>query len=88
MLYQVASSREYDPSPGLTKIRAPLVAINSADDQINPPELGVMEREIPKVKRGRYVLLPISERTRGHSTHSWPELWKEHLATLLEESKR
>jgi homoserine O-acetyltransferase len=83
MLYQFDASRDYDPSPDLERIVAPLVAINSADDQVNPPELGLMESLIPRVRRGRAVLLPISDRTRGHGSHSWPALWKDHLATLL-----
>ena len=83
MLYAFDASRDYDPAPNLETIKAPLIAINSADDQVNPPELGILEREIKRVKRGRYVLIPISDRTRGHGTHSIPELWKEHLADLL-----
>jgi homoserine O-acetyltransferase len=63
------------------------VAINSADDEINPPELGILEKEIKKVKRGRFVLLPITEETRGHSTHSQPAIWGKYLAELLEESR-
>ena len=85
MLYAFDASRDYDPGPNLENIKAPLLAINSADDQVNPPELGILEREIKRVKRGRYVLIPISDRTRGHGTHSVPELWKGHLATLLQE---
>ncbi|MBI1747902.1 MAG: hypothetical protein HYR55_15140 [Acidobacteria bacterium] len=85
-LYQVDASRDYDPAPQLEKIKALLLAINSADDQVNPPELGIMEKEIRRVKRGRFILIPISDRTRGHGTHSLPELWKEHLAALLESS--
>lgn len=88
MLYAFDASRDYDPAPKLESIRAPLVAINSADDQVNPPELGILEREIKRVKRGRCVLLPISDRTRGHGTHSLPEIWKQHLAQLLEESEQ
>ena len=87
MLYQFDASRDYDPAPELEKIRAPLVAVNSADDQVNPPELGVMERGIKRVRRGRYVLIPTSDQTRGHGTHSLPAVWKQHLAALLEESK-
>lgn len=83
MIYQFDASRDYDPAPRLESIRAPLVAINSADDQVNPPELGVMEREIKRVKRGRFVLIPTSDRTRGHGTHTLPEIWKQHLAELL-----
>jgi homoserine O-acetyltransferase len=86
MLYAFDASRDYDPAPSLEEIEAPLVAINSADDQVNPPELGILEREIKRVKRGQYVAIPISEKTRGHGTHSLPVLWKEHLARLLKET--
>jgi homoserine O-acetyltransferase/O-succinyltransferase len=86
MLYQFESSGDYDPSPHLESIVAPLLAINSADDQVNPPELGLMEKLMPRVKRGKYVLLPITDATRGHGTHSLPAVWgnylKEFIATL------
>jgi homoserine O-acetyltransferase len=88
MLYYFDASRDYDPSPLLERIRAPLVAINSADDQVNPPELGIAEREIKRVRDGRFILLPITDQTRGHGTHSLPELWKQHLADLLKQSER
>jgi len=88
MLYQFDASRDYNPQPLLETIKAPLVAINSADDQVNPPELGIAEREIKRVKRGRFILIPISDQTRGHGTHTLPALWKQHLAELLEESKQ
>lgn len=88
MLYYFDASRDYDPSPLLEKIKAPLVAINSADDQVNPPELGIAEREIKRVKRGRFILLPITDQTRGHGTHTLPAIWQEHLAALLKESER
>ena len=65
-----------------------LIAINSADDQVNPPELGILENEIKRVKHGQYVLIPISDKTRGHGTHSLPELWKEHLSRLLRETEQ
>jgi len=87
LLYQVAASRNYDPSPKLETIKAQLVAINSADDVINPPELGILEKEIKRVKRGRAIVLPITEKTRGHGTHSLPEIWKQHLAELLKSSE-
>ena len=87
MLYAFDASRDYDPAPGLEKIEAALIAVNSADDQVNPPELGIMEREMKRVKRGRYVLIPISDKTRGHGTHSLPELWKQYLAELLAEGE-
>ena len=85
-LYQVNSSRNYDPSPQLAKITAPVMYINSADDFINPPELGIAEREIKKVKNGRFVLLPISDETRGHGTHTRAAIWKQYLQELLEKS--
>jgi homoserine O-acetyltransferase/O-succinyltransferase len=86
VLYQVSASWDYDPAPGLEKIRAPLLAINSADDLINPPELGILEREIRRVKRGEAVVLPYSAQTRGHGTHTIAATWKEHLARLLRQS--
>jgi homoserine O-acetyltransferase len=87
VLYQVSASWDYDPAPGLEKIRAPLLAINSADDLINPPELGILEREIPRVQRGKAVVLPFSAQTRGHGTHTLAAAWKDHLARLLRESE-
>jgi homoserine O-acetyltransferase len=86
LLYQVNASRNYDPSPQLEKIAAPVMHINSADDFVNPPELGIAEREIKKVKNGRFVLLPISDATRGHGTHTWAALWKQYLQELLEKT--
>jgi homoserine O-acetyltransferase/O-succinyltransferase len=88
MIYHFDSSRDYNPQPDLEKIQAPLYAINSADDQVNPPELGILEREIRRVKRGRYILLPVSDETRGHGTHSLPAIWGRYLAELLQESQR
>jgi homoserine O-acetyltransferase/O-succinyltransferase len=75
MLYQFDASRDYDPSPDLERITAPVLAINSADDQVNPPELGLMERLIARVPHGRYVLIPISDITRGHGTHTVAAAW-------------
>ena len=83
MLYAFDASRDYDPSPMLSRIVAPLLAINSADDLINPPELGLMERLIRQVARGRFVLLPISARTRGHGTHTVAAVWKSHFTAFL-----
>ena len=88
LLYQVDASRDYDPSPGLESIKAPVMFVNSADDFINPPELGIAEREIRRVKRGRFVLLPISDETRGHGTHTWAAIWKPYLEQLLRETAR
>jgi len=85
MLYQFNASRDYDPSPNLEKITAAVLAINSADDVVNPPELGLMEKLITRVKRGKYVLIPTSDQTRGHGTHSLPAVWGQHLADFLKE---
>jgi homoserine O-acetyltransferase len=84
MLYQFDASRDYDPSPHLEKITAAVLAINSADDVVNPPELGLMEKLIAWVKRGRYVLIATSDQTRGHGTHSMPNLWGKYLAEFLQ----
>jgi homoserine O-acetyltransferase len=83
MLYQFNSSRDYDPSPDLEKITARLLAINSADDVVNPPELGIMEKLMPRVKHGRYILLPTTDQTRGHGTHSLPAIWGKYLAEFM-----
>jgi homoserine O-acetyltransferase len=83
MLYQFDASRDYNPAPHLERIVAPVLAINSADDQINPPELGLMERLMPRVRRGRFVLIPTSEKTRGHSTHTWAALYRDDLGAFM-----
>jgi homoserine O-acetyltransferase len=88
VLYAVESSSDYDPGPGLEKITAPLLAINFADDLINPPELGILEREIKRVKHGRAVVIPMSDATRGHGTHTLAAVWKDRLVGLLKESER
>jgi homoserine O-acetyltransferase len=85
-LYQVASSRNYDPSGALDKIKAPVMWINSGDDFINPPELGIAQEEVKKLAHGRFVLIPASDQTHGHGTHTWAAVWKDHLAELLQES--
>ncbi len=87
LIYQFDSSRLYDPSPHLGEIVAPLLAINSADDQVNPPELGILESEIEKVPNGRAVVLPITDETRGHGTHSIPAIWGPYLEELLTETE-
>jgi homoserine O-acetyltransferase/O-succinyltransferase len=87
LLYAVNASRNYDPSPGLEKITAPVMFINSADDFINPPELGIAEREIKRVKRGRFMLLPISDKTHGHGTHTDAVVWQQYLKQLLDKSR-
>jgi homoserine O-acetyltransferase len=83
MLYQFNSSRDYDPSHDLEKITAHVLAINSADDFVNPPELGLMEQLMPRVKHGKYILLPITDQTRGHGTHSLPAIWKHYVVDFL-----
>jgi homoserine O-acetyltransferase len=88
MLYAFEASRDYDPPPQLERVTAPLLAINSADDLVNPPELGLMERLIPRVRHGRYVLIPTSDRTRGHGTHSVPAVWKSYLIEFLRTTER
>ena len=85
VVYAFDASRTYDPSPNLEKITARVLAINSADDFVNPPELGLMEQLMPRVKNGRYVLLPITDATRGHGTHSLPAIWKNYLAEFLQQ---
>jgi homoserine O-acetyltransferase len=84
--YAVQSSFDYDPGPGLEKIRAPLLALNFADDLINPPELGILEKEIGRVEKGRAVVFPMSEETRGHGTHTLAAVWKKQLEELLNRS--
>ncbi len=88
VLYAIEASRDYDPKPGLERIVAPLVAINSADDLINPPELGLLEKEIGRVRQGKAIVIPLSERTAGHGTHTLAAVWKEHLAALLQATER
>jgi homoserine O-acetyltransferase len=83
LLYQFSASKTYDASPGLEKIRARVLAVNFADDELNPPELGVMEREIRRVAKGRYVLIPASEETRGSGTGLRARVWREYLGELL-----
>jgi homoserine O-acetyltransferase/O-succinyltransferase len=87
-LYQLAASRDYDPGPGLEKIAAPLLAVNSADDLVNPPELGILEREITRVRHGRAVIIPYSEQTHGHGSHTYAVLWKQYLVELLKSPER
>ena len=88
VLYALEASRDYDPGPTLEKIRAPLLAINSADDLINPPELGILEREVKRVPHGRAVVMPMSDKTRGHGSHTMAALWKDELVKLLKDSEK
>jgi homoserine O-acetyltransferase len=86
VLYALEASQDYDPGPNLEKIRAPLLAINSADDLINPPELGILEREIKRVPNGRAIVIPLSDKTRGHGSHTIASLWKDQLVELLKQT--
>jgi homoserine O-acetyltransferase/O-succinyltransferase len=88
VLYALEASHDYDPGPNLEKIQAPLLAINSADDLINPPELGILEREIKRVPRGRAIVIPFSDKTRGHGSHTLAALWKDQLVDLLKETEK
>jgi len=82
-LYALESSFDYDPGPGLEKIKAPLLAVNSADDLVNPPEIGLLEKEITRVPKGRAIMIPLSDRTAGHGTHTIASVWKQYLVELL-----
>jgi homoserine O-acetyltransferase len=86
LIYQVDASRTYDPSQGLAKITCPVMWVNSGDDFINPPELGIAEQKVKEIKRGEFVLIPASDKTHGHGTHTWAAVWKPQLEKLLAES--
>ena len=88
LLFALAASRDYDPGPGLEKIAAPLLAVNSADDLINPPELGILESNIKRVPHGRAIVIPYSEKTHGHGSHTYAVLWKPYLEELLKSPER
>ena len=84
-LYAIEAVMDYDPSPDLEKIKARLLAINFADDEVNPPELGVVEREIKRIAGARFVLVPASDSTHGHYTYNLAALWKQHLVDFMKE---
>ena len=86
-LYALESSFDYDPGPNLEKIRAPLFAVNSADDLVNPPEIGLLEKEITRVPKGRAIMIPLSDKTAGHGTHTLAAVWKNYLIELLKISE-
>jgi homoserine O-acetyltransferase/O-succinyltransferase len=86
LIDQLDASRDYDPSSRLDVIAAPMTFVNSGDDFINPPELAIAEREIQKVKHGRFVLIPASDQTHGHGTHTWAAVWQTYLVDLLKNS--
>ncbi len=82
-IYYFNASRNYDPSPRLDQINAPVLWINSADDFINPPELGIAEKEVKRMPNARFILIPISDATRGHGTHTVAAVWKDYLAEFM-----
>jgi homoserine O-acetyltransferase len=88
MIYYTNASRNYNPSPKLETITAQVMWLNSADDFINPPELGIAEREAKRLKNGRFILLPITDDTRGHGTHTIAKVWQSYLEALLATSAR
>jgi homoserine O-acetyltransferase len=88
VLYALEASHDYDPGPNLEKIQAPLLAINSADDLINPPELGILGREIKRVPHGHAIVIPLSDKTRGHGSHTLAALWKDELMRFLKETEQ
>lgn len=83
LIYQLEASRSYDPAPNLERIRTPMIWVNSADDFINPPDLGIAEAAARRMPAVRYVLIPASAETRGHGTHTWARFWKAELIGLL-----
>jgi homoserine O-acetyltransferase/O-succinyltransferase len=87
MIYYLNASRNYDPSPKLETIQAPLLWINSADDFINPPNLGIAEKMVKRIPHARFILIPTSDQTRGHGTHTAAAVWKDYLAQLMKETE-
>jgi homoserine O-acetyltransferase len=87
MIYHLDASRDYDPSKNLGKITAPMMWVNSADDFVNPPELGLAQQQVKQIPHGKFVLLPITDDTRGHGTHTIAKIWKDYLVELLKESE-
>jgi len=88
VLYQWESSRDYNPSAGLERIQAVVLAVNSADDERNPPELGILDREIKRVKNGSVWLIPASDQTVGHGTAFFARFWKSEVGALLQRAPR
>jgi homoserine O-acetyltransferase/O-succinyltransferase len=88
VLYALEASHDYDPGPNLEKIQAQLLAINFADDLINPPEIGILEREVKRVPKGRAIVIPLSDKTRGHGSHTIAALWEDQLVQLLKETEK
>ncbi len=82
-IFYFNASRNYDPSPNLERITVPVLWINSADDYINPPELGIAPKMVKRMPKARFILLPISDATRGHGTHTVAAVWKDYLAEFM-----
>jgi homoserine O-acetyltransferase len=87
LIFYVNASRNYDPSPRLDRITAPVLWINSADDYINPPELGIAEKMVKRMPNARFILIPISDATRGHGTHTVAAVWKDYLAEFMQNTE-
>jgi homoserine O-acetyltransferase/O-succinyltransferase len=87
MIFYLNASRNYDPSPHLDRITAPVLWINSADDFINPPELGIAETMVKQIAHARFILIPISDATRGHGTHTAAAVWRDYLAEFMRETE-
>jgi homoserine O-acetyltransferase len=87
MIYYLEASRDYDPSKELAKITVPVMWVNSADDFVNPPELGIAQQQVKEMPHAKFVLLPITDDTRGHGTHTIAKIWKDYLVELLKESE-
>jgi homoserine O-acetyltransferase len=87
MIYYLNASRNYDPSPRLEQIKAPVLWINSADDYINPPELGIAEKMVKRIPNAKFILVPISDQTRGHGTHTVAAVWKDYLAEFMQSTE-
>jgi len=87
MIYYINASRNYNPAPKLGTIQVPVLWINSADDYINPPELGIAERMVKEMPRAKFILIPISDATRGHGTHTAAAIWKDYLAEFMRETE-
>jgi homoserine O-acetyltransferase len=86
LLYYVNASRNYNPEPKLSTITAPVLWINSADDFINPPELGIAQNLVKRMPHAKFILIPISDATRGHGTHTVAAVWKDYLVEFLQET--
>lgn len=87
-LYYLNASRNYNPEPKLSTITAPVLWINSADDFINPPELGIAQKLVTRMPHAKFILIPISDATRGHGTHTEAAVWKNYLVAFLQETEK